>query len=531
MRREPELSVVVLSALLALGCGAPLTAADASVDGPPDASRDAGVDDAGVDEPDAGAADAGVLTRGATAFDAVLNPGTGKLFFFKGGEYLRYDLAADMADTTPAYPRPIAPWWPGLWDAGVDSATELGDGKLAFFRGRDFAQYDLARDAVDPGFPRPTASRWPALGDAGVDAALLVTCSDGGRELHLFQGQQVLRFTPDGGEALGGAQPVSQVWPGLDPQPVDAVVEAGSRVYFFQGAGYRRFDALTRVAAPGYPLETKWYWPGLWDPQDGTGHPDQRLPADLLSLLVERPSDAELTARRQRVSASATTDWEEISAQYPLYLASVEERLGAWGCGLFRSTLTAGSYRFRCATSTSGAERLELPRLTVPYVDWLRGAYHVDQVSQGDFLADSGTPLSIFNTDDGVFFIEAITANAATGSISAGLNIRVRFQSGGATHVIGFSHLHTRVPGFALDAARDGTALPTGTVFGFIGYTGNLWIGAPPAIDGASVGSGAGMPQAHSHLWFKDSPEDHLKLSVPTRKAIDFTRAYPSGGG
>lgn len=526
---------MVLSVVLAASCGTPVSATDGGTDvpeadaGAADAgSIDAGLDDAG--SPDAGSADAGP-PRAAPAFDAVLNMGTGKLFFFKGSEYIRYDIAADSADTTPAYPRPIIPLWPGLWDAGVDSAAETGTGKLLFFKGSDYVQYDIARDEADPNFPQPIASRWPSLGDAGVEAAALVSGSDGGQELHLFRGANVWRFTPDGGEALGGTQLVSEVWPGLAPEPIDAVVEAGDRVYFFQGASYRRFDARTRTAAPGYPLEAKWYWPGLWDPQDGTGHPPEALPADVSQRLFERPSATEIAARKARVAASATTDYEDISAQYPLYLASIEDRLKSWGCGLFRSTVTAGVYRLRCATSTNGAERLELARMTVPYIDWQRGAYHVDQVSQGDFIADFGTPLSIFRTDDGVFFIESITANPPTGSIAAGLNIRVRFKTGGVTRAIGYSHLNTRVPGYVLDAFRDGTALPVGTVFGFIGLTGNVWIGTPPASDGPYMGSGAGLPLGHSHLWFKDSMDDHMKLSAPTRKAIDFTRAYPYGGG
>ncbi len=523
MRRELPLTVMLLATWLALGCGAPVINSDAGevpVSAPLDAGTDAGVDDGGTADVDAGPADAGTSHR-ATSIDAVLNLGTGKLFFFKGAEYLRYDLATDMAD--PGYPRPIVPFWPGLWDAGVDSATEIGTGKLWFFRGADWAQYDIARDAVDPGFPQPIAIRWPALGDGGVNAALRITHNDGGSELQLFQGRQVL--TAD------GLRLASDVWPGLGLEPVDAVVETGARAYFFQGDTYRRFDTATHAAAAGYPLERKWYWPGLWDPQDGTGHPGERLPAELALRLFENPTAAELTARRQRVSASATIDWVEISAQYPRFLASVEARLSACGCGLFKSTTVPPDYRFRCATNTSGAERLDVAPITIPFIDWRAGAYHVDQVSQGDFMADVGTPLSIFATDDGTFFVAAITPNAATGSISAGLNVRVHFRSGGVLHVIGFSHLNTRVPGYVLDAARDGTPLATGTVFGFIGYTGNLWIGAPPATDAPYQGAGADLPTAHSHLWFKDSLDDHLKLSVPARKALDFTRSYPYGGG
>lgn len=507
-------------------CGAPPGATQAPPDAAtPDASvdaSDAGPEDAGLADAGVGVEDAGSPRRPA-AFDAVFNRGDGKLFFFKGGEYLRYDVATDMADTSPAYPRPIAGLWPGLWDAGLTAASETGDGKVLFFRGGEFAQYDLARDAVDPGFPKPLSARWALPGD--VEAAGKVA-----GELQLFGDGEVARFALDGGAPLGLA-PANSVWPGVGDEPIDAVLELGTNVYVFQGDTYRRFDASTRAPAAGYPRETKWWWPGMWDPQDGTGHPGERLPAVLAQQLFEQPDATELAARRQRVAASATADWVDRSADYPLFLASIERRLGAWGCGLFSSVATPTEWRFRCATHTRGPQRLDVERLTVPFIDWARGAYHVDQVSQGDFLADVGTPLSIFASDDGVFFIDSVTANAATGSINAGLNIRVRFRAGGADHFIGFSHLNTRVPGYVLDALRDGTPLPNGTVFGFIGYTGNLWIGAPPATDAAYQGTGAGLPAAHSHLWFKDEADDHRALSVRSRRAIDFTRAYPYGGG
>jgi hypothetical protein len=45
--------------------------------------------------------------------DAVINWANGKVFFFKGDLYTRYDIKADKAD--PGYPRRIdAKNWPGL---------------------------------------------------------------------------------------------------------------------------------------------------------------------------------------------------------------------------------------------------------------------------------------------------------------------------------------------------------------------------------------------------------------------------------
>lgn len=68
-------------------------------------------------------------------------------------------------------------------------------------------------------------------------------------------------------------------------------------------------------------------------------------------------------------------------------------------------------------------------------------------------------------------------------------------------------------------------------MFGFIGFTGNLWIAAPPTTDAPYSATGAGLPTPHSHLWFKDETDDHQALSVRSRRALDFTRAYPFGGG
>ena len=46
------------------------------------------------------------------AVDTAVNLGDGKVYVFKGHEYIRYDIASGKAEG--GYPRPIAPDWPGL---------------------------------------------------------------------------------------------------------------------------------------------------------------------------------------------------------------------------------------------------------------------------------------------------------------------------------------------------------------------------------------------------------------------------------
>ena len=122
-----------------------------------------------------GFADAGF----ADALDASLNWGNGKAYFFRGADYIRYDIATDRVDD--GYPLQIADYWPGFGDAGladgVDAAVNWGNGRAYFFSGGVYLRYDIATDAVDPGFPARIDEQWPGFEAAGfglrLDAAWL----------------------------------------------------------------------------------------------------------------------------------------------------------------------------------------------------------------------------------------------------------------------------------------------------------------------------------------------------------------------
>ena len=91
--------------------------------------------------------------------------GSDKVYFFRGSEYLRYDIPSDQVD--PGYPAPILgnwPGWPVYWDY-VDAAINWGNGKAYFFRGSEYLRYDIASDQVDPGYPAPILGNWPGWPD------------------------------------------------------------------------------------------------------------------------------------------------------------------------------------------------------------------------------------------------------------------------------------------------------------------------------------------------------------------------------
>jgi hypothetical protein len=106
--------------------------------------------------------------------DAAVNWGNGKVYFFKGGSYLRYDLPSDKVDA--GYPKPIAGNWGGVsgtgFENGIDAAVNYGNGKAYFFKGQQYLRLDLGSKSVDTGYPKKIAGNWPGIYSSGMDAAL-----------------------------------------------------------------------------------------------------------------------------------------------------------------------------------------------------------------------------------------------------------------------------------------------------------------------------------------------------------------------
>jgi hypothetical protein len=53
----------------------------------------------------------------ASGIDEAVVWNDGTAYFFKGEQYVRYDIAADRVESR--YPKPIAGNWPGVWTDGV----------------------------------------------------------------------------------------------------------------------------------------------------------------------------------------------------------------------------------------------------------------------------------------------------------------------------------------------------------------------------------------------------------------------------
>lgn len=95
-------------------------------------------------------------------FDTVVFwPANGKMYFFKGNLYVRYDPAHKRAEGGPVE---IATNWPGLTFTDIDASLVGKRGKAYFFKGAEYITYPVVAGS-DPALhePRPWSSKWPGL--------------------------------------------------------------------------------------------------------------------------------------------------------------------------------------------------------------------------------------------------------------------------------------------------------------------------------------------------------------------------------
>jgi hypothetical protein len=193
--------------------------------------------------------------------DAVVVGNNGKAYFLQGSEYIRYDLQTFQVD--PGYPKPIATNWPGLWGEDIDAAVNWGSssGKAYFFKGGDFIGYDLQGDKADDGFPKPIEGNWSGLWDSDIDAAV----NWGNGKLYFFKGSEYIRYDLVADKADDGyPQPIEGNWAGLWNAEIDAAVNWGNgKVYFFRGDEYVSYDIATDSVESGYPQPIAGGWPPL----------------------------------------------------------------------------------------------------------------------------------------------------------------------------------------------------------------------------------------------------------------------------
>ena len=174
--------------------------------------------------------------------------------------YYTYDLETNETSA----PQKVLDRWPALAEVGFESmdAAFLGKymvsskgedltRKLFIFNRDIYIRWDLDTDTIDPGYPAPISQGWPGVTFDRVDAVVNVSP----HTIYFFSGSQYIRFNVDTNHADEGYPDlVSRRWLGVTFDRLDAATYWGNgKVYFFRGNKYIRYDTVVWRADAGYP--------------------------------------------------------------------------------------------------------------------------------------------------------------------------------------------------------------------------------------------------------------------------------------
>ncbi|UOG58907.1 hypothetical protein [Leptospira noguchii] len=132
-------------------------------------------------------------------------------------------------------------------------------------------------------------------------------------------------------------------------------------------------------------------------------------------------------------------------------------------------------------------------------IAWTGMDMHTDekQIGQADYYAKRGTELTILNSKDGKFTLEKF----ASGGDVQGNKAIAHFKDSvtGEARTQTFSHMDNKMPSYVkefLNSKNQVTlTLPTGTVFGTVGFTGNIYAGHVTSSKPLDM-------KAHTHMGF-----------------------------
>lgn len=125
---------------------------------------------------------------------AVAWPTNDKIYFFKGNKYIRYDGGNNKMD--PGYPKLIRDAWSGFpnsFQNGIDAGFAWPDGKIYFFKGDEYIRYESATNRMDSGYPKRIRDAWcgfPIEFQKQVDTAAIFP----NNTAYFFSGNMYVRY-------------------------------------------------------------------------------------------------------------------------------------------------------------------------------------------------------------------------------------------------------------------------------------------------------------------------------------------------
>lgn len=203
--------------------------------------------------------------------DAVVAWEQGKIFFFQADQYICFDLNKNCFDW--GYPKTISQgkWsdFPPQFAQGIDTGVVWNNGKAFFFKGDEYIRYDLYQNRVEPGYPQKLDSGnwlgWPEHFHQGIDAAVL--WNNG--KAYFFKGDEYIRY--DIYQEMidpGYPKKIKQSWSGLPQQfttYINAVIQLNNQqAYFFHEDEYVKYDILQNciLSTSAQKVNDNWFYSG-----------------------------------------------------------------------------------------------------------------------------------------------------------------------------------------------------------------------------------------------------------------------------
>jgi phospholipase C len=136
-----------------------------------------------------------------TSVDTGIVFANGKAYLFKDNQYVRYSQdpsnpTGNASTYTPdaGYPALIWKNWSGFWASDFDAAVLWPTGKMYFFKGAEYIRCSTNMHVPDAGYPKPILGNWPGVAEAfpnGVDAVMVWSAD----KAYFFKDGQYVRYT------------------------------------------------------------------------------------------------------------------------------------------------------------------------------------------------------------------------------------------------------------------------------------------------------------------------------------------------
>ncbi len=211
----------------------------------------------------------------------------GRAFIFKGSEYASCEIHPDGEELERDRPQPVlidseanpGTDWPGFrqrgFHSGIQAALNYGNGKLYFFKGNQYIRYDLASYATDGPFLIDSGqlrdTDWHGLRAVGFDANISAALNWGDGRVFFFKDDSFVTYGVASNCVIDVRRPIDSEsdplhdWAGMKKTGFGSGIRAAlnwgdGRVFFFKGNQYVKFLIHPGRVDDGYPLTIDSGW-------------------------------------------------------------------------------------------------------------------------------------------------------------------------------------------------------------------------------------------------------------------------------